>query len=56
MDSITFELGDVVVQLTNGLVHFWIGCPDHDPDVTVPIDRLSEALSTARMLRKSDHG
>lgn len=54
MDVITFEIGDTTIQLVNGEVLFWTAGTDHEPDVVVPIDRLQDALSTVRMLRKHD--
>ena len=54
MDTITFEVGATTIQLVNGEALFWANGTDHEPDVVVPIDRLLDALSTARMLRKHD--
>lgn len=54
MDVITFEIGDTTIQLVNGDVLFWTGGTDHEPDVVVTIDRLQDALSAARMLRKHE--
>lgn len=54
MDVITFEIGDVTIQLVNGVAMFWTNGTDHEPDVEIPIGRLQDALSTARMLRKHD--
>jgi hypothetical protein len=53
MDVITFEIGDTTIQLVNGDVLFWTNGTDHEPDVVVTIDRLQDALSAARMLRKT---
>jgi hypothetical protein len=56
MDSITFDIGDYTVQLVDGMALIW---RDNDwtrpPDVEIPIARLVDALSTARMLVKADH-
>jgi hypothetical protein len=52
LDVITFEIGDITIQLVNGQVLFWTGGTDHEPDVVVEIERLQDALSAARMLRK----
>ena len=54
MDMITFEIGDTTIQLVNGEALFWTNGTDHDPDVVLAIDRLQDALSAARMLRKHD--
>jgi len=56
VDVIPFEIGDTTIQLVNGDALFWTGGTDHEPDVVVTIDRLQDALSTARMLRKQDAG
>lgn len=53
MDSITFDLGDITIQLCGGYIYFWSGGTDHEADIVLPIDRLQEALSAARMLRKN---
>lgn len=50
MDSITFEVGDTTIQLANGTALFWVGSTDHPPDIEIPIDALTNALSTAHML------
>ncbi len=56
MDVITFEIGDVTIQLVNGEALFWTNGTDHEPDVVMSIDRLKEALSTAHMLAKVRNG
>jgi hypothetical protein len=53
MDSITFDLGDITIQLCGGDACFWIGGIDHEADIVLPLDKLQDALSAARMLRKS---
>lgn len=50
MDTITFEIDDITIQLVNGEALFWIGPPDNDPDIVLPINKLRQALSTADML------
>lgn len=52
MDSITFEIDDVTIQLVNGRVLIWNGVPDKEADVEFPLDVLRNALSTASMLKK----
>ena len=54
MNSITFEIDDVTIQLVHGDVLMWAGTPDGEPDIVIPIARLREALSTATMLVASD--
>ena len=53
MDSITFDLGDITIQLCGGDVYFWSEGTDHESDIVLPLDKLQDALSAARMLRKS---
>ena len=54
MNSITFEIDDVTIQLVHGDVLMWAGTPCGEPDIVIPIARLREALSTAKMLVASD--
>lgn len=56
MDSITFFVGEVTVQLVGGVVNFWRGETDRNPDITLPIQELKNALSTAHMLIKDNNG
>ncbi len=51
MDSITFELDGYILQLCNGEILIWRGSADHEPDVRLPIERLTRILGTASMLR-----
>lgn len=53
MDVITFEIGDTTIQLVGDKVLFWTGKVDREPDIVLPIARLQDTLSTARMLRKT---
>jgi hypothetical protein len=53
IDSITFEVDGVTIQLVNERVLIWIGAPDKDADVELPLDVLQSALSVASMLRKA---
>ena len=53
MDSITFEVGDVTIQLVNGRVLIWTGIPNKEADIDLPLDVLRNALSAASMLRKA---
>lgn len=56
MDCIIFHIGDVTIQLGDGVViltHFDTAT-EHEERIELPIRRLEEALSTARMLRKPD--
>lgn len=52
MDSITFDIGDITIQIVNGRVLMWNGVPDKDADIDLPIDVLRNALNAASMLRK----
>ena len=52
MDAITFDIGDVTIQLVNGMALFWMNGTDHTPDIELPIAQLQNALSTAHMLLK----
>lgn len=53
MDSIIFEIGITTIQLSNGEARFWhSGTREEPPVVVLPIDRLMNALSTARMLAR----
>jgi hypothetical protein len=54
VDTITFEVDDVTIQLVNGSVLIWNGTTDHEPDVTLDLVHLQAALSTAHMLRKHE--
>ena len=56
MDSITFEVGGVTIQLVGDTMYVWNGCADHEADITIPIARLQDVLSAARMLRKTSNG
>lgn len=53
MDSITFEVGDVTIQLVDGRVLIWKGVPDHEADIELPIEALRNALSAASMFSKA---
>lgn len=53
MDCIIFHIGDVTIQLGDGVViltHFDTDT-EREQRIELPIRRLEEALSTARMLR-----
>jgi hypothetical protein len=52
MDSITFEVENLTIQLVNGRVLIWNGIPKDDADIDLPIDVLRKALSAADMLVK----
>lgn len=52
MDSITFEIGDVTIQMVNNRVLIWNGMQDKEADVDLPLDILRNALQTASMLRR----
>lgn len=52
MDSITFEVEGMTIQLVHGDVLFWKGRTDLEPDIVMSVDRLQDVLSTARMIRK----
>lgn len=52
MDSITFEVEGVTIQLVGGMALIWNGVPDKEADVELPLDVLRKALSTADMLKK----
>ena len=52
VDVITFEIGNTTIQLVNGMALFWANGTNHEPDVEIAIDRMQDALSAARMLRK----
>jgi hypothetical protein len=54
MDSITFEIDDIIIKLVNGTVLFWKERSDHEPDIVLDIKRLNNALSTAHMLIKNE--
>ena len=51
MDTITFEIGDVTIQLVKGQVLFWNGTTDKEADIEISYVALRNALSTASMLR-----
>lgn len=59
MDSITFQIDDVLVQLANGDVRFWqlpttrgiFGHNDNEPDIVIPVRKLRAALHAAFMLK-----
>lgn len=51
MDTITFEIGDITIQLVNGETMFWKGGTNHEADVVVDIVKLQNVLSASRMLR-----
>lgn len=53
MDSITFEIDDMTIQLVNGRVLIWNGVPNKEPDIDLPLDILQKALSTASMLTRA---
>lgn len=53
MDSITFEIGDITIQLVNGDALFWRCGVSHEPDFEIPIEQLRRALSTAGMLLRN---
>ncbi len=53
MDAIIFEIGDTTIKMENGAVSFWRNGSENYPDIILPIDRLQEVLSTARMLIKN---
>lgn len=53
MDSITFEVDDVTIQIVDGRVLIWNGVPNKEADIELPLDVLQKALSTASMLRKA---
>ena len=53
MDSITFEVGDITIQLVAGTVMLWSGTIDKPADIEMPLEKLRQALSTAGMLAKS---
>jgi hypothetical protein len=50
MDSITFEIDNITIQLVNGEMLIWIGVADHEPDIVLGINRLQDVLNAARML------
>jgi hypothetical protein len=50
MDSITFEVGDITIQLVAGTVMLWSGTIDKPADIEMPLEKLRQALSTAGML------
>jgi hypothetical protein len=52
MDSITFEVEDVTIQLVGGRVLIWNGVPNKEADIDLPIEVLRKALSAADMLVK----
>lgn len=52
MNSITFELDDCTIQIVNDLVYFWKGQADHEAEIILPWRTLSNALSTAGLLRR----
>lgn len=52
MDSITFEVENVTIQLVNGRILIWNGIPEKEADIDLPIEVLRNALSTASMLVK----
>jgi hypothetical protein len=54
MDSITFEVEDVTIQLVGGRVLIWNGVPNKEADIDLPIEVLRKALSAADMLVKSE--
>ena len=62
MDSITFQIDDVLMQIANGEVRFWstpllrgiYGNNNDEPDVVIPIAKLQSALGAAFMLNRGD--
>ena len=54
MDCIIFHIGDTTIQLTDGVAIFtaFDTKTEREQRVEVPIARLTDALSTARMLVK----
>lgn len=50
IDSITFELHDCTIQLVGDDVLIWKGIADHEPDITLGIKELRDALGAASML------
>ena len=62
MDSITFEIDDVLIQLADGDARFWQrpttrgihGHGDSEPDIVIPIARLQAALGAAFMLHRPE--
>ena len=53
MDCITFDVGEYTIQLSDDMVLIWKdkGQGFNVPaDIEIPIARLEDALSTARML------
>jgi len=52
IDSITFEVEDVTIQLVGGRVLIWNGVPEKEADIDLPIEVLRKALSAADMLVK----
>lgn len=58
MDCIIFHIGDVTIQLSDGVViltHFDTAT-EREQHIELPIRRLEEALSTARMLLPANAG
>lgn len=53
MDSITFEVENVTIQLVNDRVLIWKGVPEKEAEIDLPIAVLRNALSAASMLVKS---
>lgn len=62
MNSITFEIDDVLIQLADGDARFWqrptardrAGDALDDPDIVIPIARLQAALGAAFMLKRPE--
>lgn len=52
MESITFKVEGIIIQLANGRICFWNGNPDKVADIDLPIDILCRALATSDMLIK----
>lgn len=50
MDTITFEISGVTIQIVAGVVCFWADNTDHPPDIELPIGKLQDVLNAARIL------
>lgn len=52
INTITFDLDEVTIQIVNDRILFWEGVPYSDPVIDLSITELQNILNTARMLAK----
>ena len=53
MDSITFEIDDVKIQLVNGIAYMWKNGTDIEPSIVLPIDQLKSIMDLSHLVSHS---